>query len=189
MDILTSSTNYATPLTLALGLSTDIPVPGDYDGDGKTDPATYAAATGTWSILQSSTAYATTQVVTLGSLTSVPVPSDIDGDGTTDLVVFDRSTAQWHVLQSSDGFSTPATIAFGSSDDTALPNVAVYTPIRSATRRARAVSRRRQGGPDGLPIVHRQLARAEVQHRRFGPDLLVGAGTDTPVAGDYDGTA
>ena len=36
---LNSSTNYATSYAQVWGIGTDIPVAGDYDGDGKTDPA------------------------------------------------------------------------------------------------------------------------------------------------------
>ncbi len=39
-------------LSVQWGLNTDKPVPGDYDGDGKTDTAVYRD--GTWYVLQSS---------------------------------------------------------------------------------------------------------------------------------------
>ena len=43
-----------------------IPVAGDYDGDGKTDPAYFRPSTGEWKILYSSTNYATSSTTTLG---------------------------------------------------------------------------------------------------------------------------
>ena len=56
----------------AWGDSTDVPVPGDYDGDGKADLAIYRPATGTWWILQSSSNYSTYQSQPWGESTDVP---------------------------------------------------------------------------------------------------------------------
>jgi hypothetical protein len=39
-----------------LGASGDIPVPGDYDGDGRTDAAIYHPADGTWHLADGTTA-------------------------------------------------------------------------------------------------------------------------------------
>jgi hypothetical protein len=65
--------------TVLWGLSTDIAVPGDYDGDGKIDPAIFRPSTGLWAILKSSTSYATSATVAWGLSTDVPVPGDYDG--------------------------------------------------------------------------------------------------------------
>jgi FG-GAP repeat len=42
-------------VTLVWGGGTDIPVPGDYDGDGKADIAVFRPSTGEWFVRQSST--------------------------------------------------------------------------------------------------------------------------------------
>jgi spore coat protein A len=76
-------------------------MPGDYDGDGKTDVALYRD--GTWYISRSS-ANGQGQVVTWGGLTQdIPVPGDYDGDGKTDIAVY--RDGMWFILRSSDGMS------------------------------------------------------------------------------------
>jgi hypothetical protein len=103
---------------LQWGLATDTLVPGDYDGDGRTDVAVYRYGTlvidrtpiadNTWYILRSSDN--TFLIRQLGKNATfeadVSAPADYDGDGKTDLAVYDEqdvggAPSYFKILQSS----------------------------------------------------------------------------------------
>jgi hypothetical protein len=55
--ILYAVSNFEDYDSIPWGISDDVPVPGDYDGDGKIDVAVWRPSTGIWHILESTNGY------------------------------------------------------------------------------------------------------------------------------------
>lgn len=149
------------------------PVPGDYDGDGKTDLTVqilddFVGAQPYFKILQSSTNTRTDRAWRIGI--SAP-PADFDGDGKTDLTSIDNfgNSAFWTILQSTNGARRG--VQFGLSTDKFVPadydgdgkaDIAIYRPSDGTWYRFNS-------SDDSFSAV------------RFG------AAEDKPVPADYDG--
>jgi len=94
--------------TLATGQAAEptlVPVPGDYDGNGKTVPAYYDQVDGTWWIMGHDQPIQFGNPPVTGGIDDydVPVPADYDGDHKTDIAIFRPSDGSFHYLSSKTG--------------------------------------------------------------------------------------
>jgi hypothetical protein len=149
------------------GLQGDVPVAGDYDGNGQSDIAIFRD--GLWRVLLSDIVEQRT--VGLGLAGDVPVPGDYDGDGTTDPAIY-RFTGQWAYLSSATGEQFGAGFGAGGPSEVPVP-----------------------GDYDGDGITDIAIFRNGLWRILLsggGPNdgqRTVGFGLpgDVPVPGDYDG--
>jgi hypothetical protein len=87
----------------------DLPIPADFDGDGRADLAVFRSSTQQWFILRSRDGGL---VVPFGGVRSdLAIPADYDADGRADLAVFRPRTGEW--LRAFSGGSS-SVVPFGN---------------------------------------------------------------------------
>jgi hypothetical protein len=125
----------------------DVPVPGDYDGDGVTDLAVYRPAKRRWIVRDQKS-------VKFGKSGSIPVPADYDGDGTTDIAVWLPKTGQWKVRRVGKAkFGMLGDIPVpGDYDGDGVADFAVYDPTTRLWM-VRVQLEQVHGEPGELPLV------------------------------------
>ena len=119
--------------TVNWGIASDIPTPGDFDGDGLTDRAVFRNSTGYWYIRRSS------DLVWIqfpfGATGDKPVAADYDGDTISDIAVWRPSDGNWYIWYM--GTQQFAAVHFGADGDKPVPadfdgdlktDVAVFRP-------------------------------------------------------------
>jgi uncharacterized delta-60 repeat protein len=162
------------PREFEFGLSGDIPVPGDYDGDNLQDLAVFRPDAGDWLTrkiyFNNCGPMDCTEQIHFGAPGDIPATGDFDGDGRSDRTVFRPSEGNWYILFSSGGWTglhfglngdQPVT---GDYDDDGRSDVAVI---------------RRENGKMTWYIL--QSSNNQFAGIQFGLD------TDKAVAADYTG--
>ena len=102
--------------TNSLGDRNDIPVPADYDGDGRVDVATYTPSNGLWRIIRSSDGL--TNEVQWGTEDAIPAPADYDNDGVADRAVYNPVNTTWYIDRSGSGILIAS---FGTTSGIPVP--------------------------------------------------------------------
>jgi hypothetical protein len=135
-----SSNDYSySTWTKTSNLPAGIPVPADFNADGKTDLAVFQP-NGQWNIAFTNVGDVTsprTLSVAWGLPGDIPLPEDFDGDGRPDLVVYRPNEGVWYVLFSSTSYRTWTSYQWGLPGDLPMradfdgdgrPDLVVYRP-------------------------------------------------------------
>ena len=177
--------------TISIGKRGDIPCPGDYNGDGKAEFATFRPFAGKW--------YFEDKTVSHGTFGDIPVPGDYDGDGSDEIGVYRPSDGTWRIEgQSLVKFGTSVEVPVPADyDGDGITDLALFNPHTGLWRiRGGEEVVFGQFGDSPVPADYDGDGKADIAVYRVkrskwfvrnGSKKKFGKRYDIPVPGDYDG--
>lgn len=206
------STTFNNSLNTFFGVNGDIPVPSDFNDDGKTDVAVFRPGLGQWFYMTDINA-PDYETVFFGQKGDIPFANDYDGDAKADFAVFRPSAATWYIRSISNG--SVSTVQFGSPTDKPLTgdfdgdakaDLAVWRSSDATFRVLKSsdglVLTKQLGTSGDIPVPNDFDGDGRTDFAVFAPagdwsyqksstGQLVqfhwGMSGDLPVPGDYDG--
>ncbi|MFN7138732.1 MAG: N-acetylmuramoyl-L-alanine amidase [Limisphaerales bacterium] len=112
-----SNTSGTADIQFIYGVGTDIPVMGDWDGNGTITPGVFRPSTATWYLRNSNSAGPADGTFIFGEPGDVPVVGDWDGDGYWTIGVFRPSNATWYLRNQNSAGPTHVQFFFGLGSD------------------------------------------------------------------------
>lgn len=171
----TSDTPYITA-TVVGAQGTDLPITGDWNGDGIDTPGLYRPGTSTfylWERWSGLNVAAPDYVVALGSVGDKPISGDWDGAGKDGIGVFRPSTSTQYLKNQLIAGSPDYTVIFGIASDLGVAGDWNVDGVTSA-----GVFR---PGDGRFHVTNRNTTGAVAEDASY----LLGNSTDLPVTGDW----
>jgi hypothetical protein len=153
--------NGTTTTTINWGTSTDLPVTGDWNGDGRTDVGVFRNSTHTFYLKNGTT----TTSINWGTSTDLPVTGDWNGDGRSEVGVFRNQT---HAFYLKNG-TTTTSINWGISTD--LPVTGDWNG----------------DGRSEVGVFRNSTHTFYLKNGTTTTTINWGTSTDSPVIGDWNG--
>jgi hypothetical protein len=126
-----------TYLQFSFGNTTDLPLFGDWNGDGRRTPAVFRPAIATWYLSNIENASDAPQQVSYGSPGDLPLAGDWTGTGTQTIGVYRPSNLTFYLRNTNTSGTADTTILFGNRGDiplagdfdfTGITRIGVYRP-------------------------------------------------------------
>ncbi len=151
-----------------------IPIPSDYDGDGKTDVALFNKINATWLILRSSDSSKEPTRTACSDREEIPIPADLDGDSKCDYSCFNMRDSRWPALLSATNYSYISKSFGGKSTD-----IAISSNIDD-DKKSDYIIYGVQNGNTSIYLSSKEYNPTQIQTRTINTNVIF-------VPGDYDG--